>query len=380
MKTGRIEYLDSLRGLASISVVISHFVLAYRLDLKFKIINYSPLHFFYDGFAAVTFFFVLSGYVLTVSLKNRESIELISFYLKRIFRIFPAYLVVLIVSLLLYSFFKVINTNPVSSEWINSFWDKPLNFINFLKQIFFIVPDINFAELVCQNWSLNVEMKFSFLIPFLFIIYKKTNFIFALIFNIILYYLFNLPVYIFHFSFGMTLAMNQDSILIYLEKIKKNKKIILVSFIVLFYTYRYTLPMYYYYYYREQSYVLSNEDLIWFITGLGSFLILSYCFISTILQKILNLFFLKFIGKISYAIYLIHMMVLIFIVPILIKYLNDIDITDIYMVWVLSLSFLLITTIFFSYFLTIFIEIPIANFGNKMINKYISHKAICFKI
>lgn len=380
MKTGRIEYLDSLRGLASISVVISHFVLAYRLDLKFKLINYSPLHFFYDGFAAVTFFFVLSGYVLTVSLKNRESIELITFYLKRIFRIFPSYLVVLIVSLFLYSFFKVINTNPDSSVWINSFWDKPLNFINFTKQIFFIVPDVNFAELVCQNWSLNVEMKFSFLIPFLFIIYRKTNFIFTLVFNIVLYYLFNLPVYIFHFSLGITLAMNQDSILIYLEKIKKSKKLILVSFIILFYTYRYTFPMYYYYYFREQSYFLGNEDLIWAITGLGSFLILSYCFISIRFQKILNLFFLKFIGKISYSIYLTHMMLLIFGVPILIKYLNDIGLTDVYVIWVLSLSFLLFTTVFFSYLLTIFIEIPIANFGNKMINKYILHKAICFKV
>lgn len=42
----RIEHLDSLRGLASIIVVFSHFFLAYGIDINFKAVTYSPLHFF----------------------------------------------------------------------------------------------------------------------------------------------------------------------------------------------------------------------------------------------------------------------------------------------------------------------------------------------
>ncbi|MBD0726673.1 hypothetical protein B6A10_15995 [Flavobacterium sp. L1I52] len=369
MKEQRIEYLDSLRGLASISVVISHFVLAYRLDLVFKAVNYSPLHFFYDGFAAVTFFFVLSGYVLALSMKNRDQIGLIPFYLKRIFRIMPAYIFVLFISLLLHLLFKVTHTIPDSSSWINLFWNQPLDFKNFVGQIVFMKPEDGFAELVFQNWSLLVEMQFSFLIPFLFLIYKKSNFYFFFIFNLVLFFCFNAPIYIFHFSLGVLLAMSQDYILINFKRIKDKYKIALIFFIIFLYTYRYTLPMYYYYVLREYSLILSNDNLIWMITGLGSFLVLLYCFTSKRLQKLLNLNFFKFIGRVSYAIYLTHVIVLIFFVPIFIQYLNNFGIKNTFIILTFSLIFLLLVTVVFSYFLTTFIEAPMAKLGNNFIKK-----------
>ena len=140
------------------------------------------------------------------------------------------------------------------------------------------------------------------------------------------------------------------------------------------YTYRYTLPRYYYYFMREDSDLLNNNDLVWIITGLGSFLILLYCFTSTRLQKILNLHFFKFIGKISYAIYLTHMVVLIFVIPIFINYLNHIGIINSSIILILSLVLLLLITTIFSYFLTTFVEIPIAKLGNNLIKKYTSHQ------
>ncbi len=375
MKVNRIEYLDSLRGLASISVVISHFVLAYGLDSKSKLLNFSPFHFFYDGFAAVTFFFVLSGYVLTLSLNKNDEILIGSFYLKRIIRIMPAYIFTLTISLMFYSFYKVIHTNPDSSLWINSFWGKPLDILNFIKQVFFILPSSGFAELICQNWSLRVEMQFSFLIPFLFLIYRYTNFLFFVIFNLTLYFFFSFPIYLFNFSLGIILAMNQDLILETFIELKKKYNIILICLAIGMYTYRYTIPMYYYYFFREKSILLSNDDFTWFITGIGSFLILLQSFTSPLLQKILTLDFFKFIGKISYSIYLTHLIVLIFAVPIFINQLNLFGLTNWYLVLFLSLFFLLTITITLAYFVTIFIEIPGARFGNELIKtnlKYLS--------
>lgn len=369
MKSNRIEYLDSLRGLASIAVVISHFVLAYMLDLEFKLINYSPLHFFFDGFAAVTFFFVLSGYVLTLSMKSKDEIIIGSFFIKRIFRIMPAYVVTLVVSLFFYSQFYSIQTSPESSPWINSFWNKQLDFEGFFRQLFFFYPE-NSAELMPQNWSLKTEMQFSFLIPFLFLIYKKLNFTFFALLNLILYLFFSVPVFIFHFSLGICLAMNQENILKAFTSIKRDYKIMLISSILLLYTYRFTLPMYYYYYMREHSFLLNNEDLVWIITGFGSFFLLVYSLVSNQVQKILNLRFLIFIGRISYGIYLTHLIVLIFLVPIFISQLNEIGITNNYMIWLFSFSFLLILTILLSYFLTMYVEIPMAKFGNFLIKKY----------
>jgi peptidoglycan/LPS O-acetylase OafA/YrhL len=373
IKENRIEYLDSLRGLAAISVVFSHFVLAYELDTRSKLLNFSPFHIFYDGFAAVTFFFVLSGYVLTLSLKNKGDLVLGSFYLKRIFRIMPAYLFTLCISLVFYFFYKVIHTNPDSSLWINSFWGKPLDFANFVKQIIFILPSNGFAELNCQNWSLKVEMQFSFLIPFLYLIYRYTNFFFFFILNLVFYFFFNFPIYIFHFSLGITLAMNQDYILETFSNLKNKYNIILLCIGILMYTYRYTIPWYYYYFAREKSTILSDDNLIWFISGVGSFLLLLYSFTSPKIQKALQLSFFKFIGKISYTIYLTHLIVIIYVTPIFINMLNTVGFTNYYLILFLSLLFVLIITIGLSYFVTTFIEMPAHKLGGNFIRKYFKY-------
>jgi peptidoglycan/LPS O-acetylase OafA/YrhL len=70
----RIHYVDTLRGLASIQVLLSHAMLAFFFGLALAspssgtLVGYlaaSPLFFLIDGAAAVCIFFVLSGYVLT---------------------------------------------------------------------------------------------------------------------------------------------------------------------------------------------------------------------------------------------------------------------------------------------------------------------------
>lgn len=73
-KERRIAYLDTLRGLASVQVLLSHSMLAFFIGPAFAsptsgtVLGYiaaSPLFFLFDGASAVCIFFVLSGYVLT---------------------------------------------------------------------------------------------------------------------------------------------------------------------------------------------------------------------------------------------------------------------------------------------------------------------------
>ena len=78
-KKSRIGYLESIRGLAALQVLLLHFFAAFAPDLVFALpagaaiagyIHLSPLYFLYDGYSAVYIFFALSGYVLTRSFER----------------------------------------------------------------------------------------------------------------------------------------------------------------------------------------------------------------------------------------------------------------------------------------------------------------------
>src|ERR1700710_1232046 len=78
-KLPRIGYLESIRGLAAVQVLLLHFLAAFAPDLVYSLpaagavagyVHLSPLYFLYDGYSAVYIFFALSGYVLTRSFEK----------------------------------------------------------------------------------------------------------------------------------------------------------------------------------------------------------------------------------------------------------------------------------------------------------------------
>src|SRR4051795_12067611 len=85
--SGQITELQSLRGIAAATVMIGHCLISYGPSAL--LIGLSEL---LNGRAAVAVFFVLSGYVLTCSLQrgrfDREAV--LGFYVRRGFRLYPA--------------------------------------------------------------------------------------------------------------------------------------------------------------------------------------------------------------------------------------------------------------------------------------------------
>jgi peptidoglycan/LPS O-acetylase OafA/YrhL len=74
VQSGRLDYIDTLRGAAAVQVLLSHAMLAFfpgvalASPLSGALLGYlaaTPLFFAFDGASAVCIFFVLSGYVLT---------------------------------------------------------------------------------------------------------------------------------------------------------------------------------------------------------------------------------------------------------------------------------------------------------------------------
>jgi len=85
-KSGYIPYLDGCRALAISIVVFSHAGLGKIIPGKF----------------GVTFFFFISGYLITrlliTEIKEKGRIQFLPFYLRRLFRLYPALLVMIVCS------------------------------------------------------------------------------------------------------------------------------------------------------------------------------------------------------------------------------------------------------------------------------------------
>ena len=156
MKAGHLHYigqLDSFRFLAVLLVIISHWL----PNLK---INTLP-----NGFLGVTFFFVLSGFLISSNLlymkKAIESKQVTfwysvkTFYIRRSLRIFPLYIFVIILV------FSLI----------------PLIFKGHLLWYLFYIPNFlvfklqTWPEMLSHFWSLGVEEQFYFVWPFMIFLF-----------------------------------------------------------------------------------------------------------------------------------------------------------------------------------------------------------------
>ncbi|MCP4036858.1 MAG: acyltransferase [bacterium] len=151
-ESGRVIALDGLRGLAAIMVVIGHTIGALRTP---------------PGIAApsVMLFFVLSGYCLSASaLRGDHAVDRAQFFLRRIFRIHPPFVFALLIA---WGVSLSSHTAPCCdglSSWILNFNFVTLTPGQLAGYLFF--PGTA-GNLMPVGWTLEVEMVFSLLVPFL---------------------------------------------------------------------------------------------------------------------------------------------------------------------------------------------------------------------
>jgi peptidoglycan/LPS O-acetylase OafA/YrhL len=152
----RIEQLTFTRFIAAISIVIFH----YGMDTG--LFNNSFIAFiFQQGNIGVSYFFILSGFVMVIAYHNKLEINFIGYLKNRFARIYPVYLLALIVVL----FLKIFSGN--------------IDFLDLFLNIFMIQAWIPGKALSFNytGWSLSVEFLFYFMFPFLYNkIYRKTSY------------------------------------------------------------------------------------------------------------------------------------------------------------------------------------------------------------
>lgn len=315
-------FLDSSRGLCALSVVLWHYILGYALLYpSYQHINNSMLHFFWNGDSAVCYFFVLSGFVLSVSFfngqKNILNLNIKGYLVQRFFRIYPLFFVCLLISFLLQMLLLLHNpikiTAPLQSEWLKGLWVQKRTFLDLAKEALLIVsmPPESYLRLLPQDWSLNREIWFSILIPLLILLLKKGETWFLLLFLFL--YISNYNSTILCFFLGVLLAKYH----IYFTAQIAKWHIILKVLLLFIGCICYTSP------FGILSNICTNHAIrTGMLQPIGATILLMSLLSFKKLQIILNNTVLVFLGKISYGIYLVHFFILLGIIPFICQYLN----------------------------------------------------------
>jgi peptidoglycan/LPS O-acetylase OafA/YrhL len=165
----RLSELDALRGLAALSVFVSHaFGMMPQTPKLLVAIENTPLKFFYDGYAAVLLFFVLSGFVLNLRYAEAKSYApgwAGSFIIRRACRIYPAFLASIGLAVFFRTcFFSPERTHPFSA-WFATIWEEPLSWGQVARCLTLIGPNVHAAAINPPVWSLVFEMRISLFFP-----------------------------------------------------------------------------------------------------------------------------------------------------------------------------------------------------------------------
>lgn len=361
-----IAFLDSIRGLAALAVINEHFVIAYGLPCKEmrcqRILDYSPLHIGWDGGAAVSMFFILSGLVLSLKyfrlseIPALGSLQLTSYIIGRLFRIWLPYSVVVLVSIFLYQHTleaTALKTLLSPSDWINNLWrSHSLSYEDIASELFLLKLPSSIV-LLPQGWTLSIELVISLLLPIgLVLVDRGINWL--VIFTLILVLFLGVSPFLLHFLLGLMIARYYRRIVSYLIiRVWLRRLLFFVGLIL--YTLGNTIPK------------VFGENFIWIATGIGASLIIIYVISSIRMQGVLSVCGLRFIGKVSYSAYLIHMAVLICITPYLLSTL-ELLISNFNELWITGWFLTLVVVQFLSCVFYYSVELPSIRVGRWVIN------------
>lgn len=174
----RLDELDSLRGLAAVTVILHHLphvlasVFTYSHSSPWvNLTVYSPLHILVAGHEAVILFFVLSGFVLALPGLQGIDSPYLPYLVRRVCRIYIPYLVTVACSIVL---MKLLWKGPVDtlSDWYNRYWSHELS-ADLLVDHLLLIGTFSSGKVIPVVWSLVHEMRISLVFPFIVVLIRK---------------------------------------------------------------------------------------------------------------------------------------------------------------------------------------------------------------
>lgn len=173
----RFENLDSIRTLAFLSTFCAHAFFSESSEILNSKVFLDFIHFTEIFSFGVPIFFVLSGFLITyLMIREQERFQkfkVLSFYVRRILRIWPLYFVVLFFGFVVY---------PLLQSWFlmdplpeTAHWEYYVMFLSNFDQIW--QDSLPIGVGLGPTWSVSIEEQFYLVWPLLFLIFKRKYFI-----------------------------------------------------------------------------------------------------------------------------------------------------------------------------------------------------------
>lgn len=159
----RVPSIDGIRGVAVLLVFFVHYVAVMSPYMNFKIINRNAFEFIgsYGNFG-VDIFFIISGYLI-YSIIMRDKFNYKIYMSRRFKRIYPTFLFVLLLYVLLSIIFK--EESKISVKFPDN--------IYYVMQNMLLMPGVfNIKPIITVSWSLSYEMFFYLISPVVIYIFK----------------------------------------------------------------------------------------------------------------------------------------------------------------------------------------------------------------
>ncbi|MBK5424675.1 acyltransferase [Bacillus mycoides] len=308
----RIKELDSMRGLAALTVVFGHFCL--MLPSLPNSIKFSPLRFLWAGGEAVIVFYVLSGFVLSMALYHSKT-NYWGYLIKRFVRIYIPYYFWIIITFALFILFSPYEVAGLR-DWFYDRWQGSITKIDIINH--FVLLNNFFTENYNPViWSLAQEMRISIVFPLLFLLFYKLSWkktiLFALSFSLISVFLNMLHIgkaegfyngyadtlhFTSMFMVGMLIFKHQEKLIYLYRNMKKFNKGFLIALGVILYLYSILI---YGFSRNDTTFLLKDWGVV---IGVSIFIIMAMSNLKV--KAFLNKSVFVYLGEISYSIYLCH--------------------------------------------------------------------------
>lgn len=326
----RLEELDSLRGLAALTVVAHHCLIMLPMiyfdsnsqsadATRANLLKYTPLHALWSGHEAVLLFFVLSGFVLSLPFFSGRTVCYRSFGVKRLCRIYVPCVIAMLVGIALREMCvapRITGASPV----LDGLWRAPVT-PRLMAGCTLVAGTFNLADYNSVLWSLVHELRISIVLPFLALFVWKRHWaaaivcasaLYAAAYYVLVHSSYDMESlvvtasYVPMFLVGAVMAKHRTDLVGWFRRMPLLARLGIMTGAVACYTYPYISRM------GGDRYPTKEP-----VATVGAAAIIVVALASGRVSGLLKARPLLFLGRISYSLYLYHFTVLLTLVHLL---------------------------------------------------------------